>query len=173
MATDSPHGESSHLHEMLGLLRIRVIRGINLAIRDVRSSDPYVIIKMGKQKLKTRVIDADINPEWNEDLTLSVVDPNQSIHLCVFDHDLFTRDDEMGEADFDIKPFMDALKMDYASLSDDTVLAKVTPCRQNCLSEESQVVVKDGKIVQHMILRLRNVECGEVELELHWIELPH
>ena len=33
------------------------------------------------QKLKTRVIDADVNPEWNEDLTLSVVDPNQPIHL--------------------------------------------------------------------------------------------
>ena len=78
----------------------------------------------------------------------------------------------MGEADFDIKPFLDALKADYASLPSGTVLAKVTPCRKNCLSEESQVIVKDGKIVQHMILRLRNVECGEVELELHWIELP-
>lgn len=33
----------------MGLLRIHVIRGVNLAIRDVRSSDPYVIIRMGKQ----------------------------------------------------------------------------------------------------------------------------
>lgn len=33
----------------MGLLRIRVKRGINLAIRDVRTSDPYVIIRMGKQ----------------------------------------------------------------------------------------------------------------------------
>lgn len=34
---------------MLGLLRINVIRGINLARRDFRSSDPYVIVRMGKQ----------------------------------------------------------------------------------------------------------------------------
>lgn len=35
----------------MGLLRVRVQRGVNLAIRDVtaRTSDPYVVIKMGKQ----------------------------------------------------------------------------------------------------------------------------
>ena len=34
---------------MMGLLRIRVKRGINLAIRDIKSSDPYVIVRLGKQ----------------------------------------------------------------------------------------------------------------------------
>lgn len=35
----------------MGLLRVRVQKGVNLAIRDVtaRTSDPYVVIKMGKQ----------------------------------------------------------------------------------------------------------------------------
>jgi Ca2+-dependent lipid-binding protein len=33
------------------------------------------------QKLKTRVIKKDVNPEWNEDLTLSVTDPNLPIML--------------------------------------------------------------------------------------------
>ena len=40
---------SSLMDSLLGLLRIRVKRGINLAVRDVRSSDPYVVVKMGKQ----------------------------------------------------------------------------------------------------------------------------
>lgn len=40
---------SSLMDNLLGLLRIRVKRGVNLAVRDVRSSDPYVVIKMGKQ----------------------------------------------------------------------------------------------------------------------------
>lgn len=40
---------SSLMDNLMGLLRIRVIRGINLAVRDVRSSDPYVVVKMGKQ----------------------------------------------------------------------------------------------------------------------------
>lgn len=33
----------------MGLLRVHVLRGVNLAVRDVVSSDPYVVIKMGKQ----------------------------------------------------------------------------------------------------------------------------
>jgi hypothetical protein len=31
------------------LLRIHIQKGVNLAVRDVRSSDPYVIVKMGRQ----------------------------------------------------------------------------------------------------------------------------
>ena len=42
---------SSLMNNLLGLLRIRVKRGVNLAVRDVRSSDPYVVVKMGKQVL--------------------------------------------------------------------------------------------------------------------------
>nr|GLL49613.1 protein C2-DOMAIN ABA-RELATED 4 [Ipomoea trifida]GMD41275.1 protein C2-DOMAIN ABA-RELATED 4-like [Ipomoea batatas]GMD96807.1 protein C2-DOMAIN ABA-RELATED 4-like [Ipomoea batatas] len=35
------------------------------------------------QKLNTRFIRKGINPEWNEDLTLSVAHPNASIKLTV------------------------------------------------------------------------------------------
>lgn len=31
--------------------------------------------------MKTRVIKKDVNPEWNEDLTLSVADPNIPVKL--------------------------------------------------------------------------------------------
>lgn len=33
------------------------------------------------QKLKTRVMKKNVNPEWNEDLTLSISDPNLPIKL--------------------------------------------------------------------------------------------
>ncbi|KAM7479641.1 hypothetical protein LguiA_027854 [Lonicera macranthoides] len=72
---------SSLMDSLLGLLRIRIKRGVNLAVRDINSSDPYIVVKMGKQKLKTRVIRKDVNPEWNEDLTLSVSDPDLPIKL--------------------------------------------------------------------------------------------
>ncbi|CAN1143147.1 Protein C2-DOMAIN ABA-RELATED 2 [Linum perenne] len=39
------------MENMMGLLRIKVVRGINLAVRDVRSSDPYAIVRMDKQVL--------------------------------------------------------------------------------------------------------------------------
>lgn len=39
----------SLMEDLLGLLRIRIKRGVNLAIRDVNTSDPYIVVKMGKQ----------------------------------------------------------------------------------------------------------------------------
>ncbi|XP_038895214.1 protein C2-DOMAIN ABA-RELATED 4-like [Benincasa hispida] len=163
---------SSLMESLLGLLRIRIIRGVNLAVRDVRSSDPYIVVKMSKQKLKTRVIKKDINPEWNEDLTLSVTDPNALVKLTVYDHDTFSMDDKMGDAEFDITPYIEALKMDLSGLPSGTIVSRVQPSRQNCLAEESAIVLEDGKVVQNICLRLRNVECGEVEIQLQWIDLP-
>ncbi|KAI4326277.1 hypothetical protein MLD38_031606 [Melastoma candidum] len=157
---------------LMGLLRVRIKRGINLAVRDVRSSDPYVVLKMGQQKLKTRVIRKDVNPEWNEDLTFSVSDPHLPIHLTIYDHDTFTKDDKMGDAEFDIKHFADALQMNLEGFPEGTIITRVQPCRENCLAEESRVIWSKGRIVQDMALRLRNVECGEVEIQLQWINLP-
>lgn len=37
------------MDSFVGLLRICVKRGVNLAVRDVRTSDPYVVVKLGKQ----------------------------------------------------------------------------------------------------------------------------
>ncbi|KAK2999695.1 hypothetical protein RJ639_023472 [Escallonia herrerae] len=168
----SPKTPSSLMDNMLGLLRVRIQRGVNLAVRDVRSSDPYVVVKMGKQKLKTRVIKKDVNPEWNEDLTLSVSDPNVPIKLTVYDHDTFSMDDKMGDAEFEVKTFLEAMKMKLDGLPNGTVITRVQPCRTNCLAEESCVTWRDKRVVQDVCLRLRNVECGEVELQLHWIDLP-
>lgn len=160
------------MDSLLGLLRIRVKRGVNLAVRDVRSSDPYVVIKMGRQKLKTRVVKKDVNPEWNEDLTLSISDPNLPIKLTVYDHDTFSKDDKMGEAEFDIKALVEAVKMDLQGLPSATIVTRVEPSRKNCLAECSCIRWTDGKVNQDLCLRLRNVECGEVELSLHWVNLP-
>ncbi|OVA01716.1 C2 calcium-dependent membrane targeting [Macleaya cordata] len=157
------------MENQLALLRIRVIRGINLAIRDVRSSDPYVVIKMGKQKLKTHVKKKNLNPEWNEDLTLCVQDPNLPVKLIVYDKDSFTRHDKMGIAEIDIKPFLEAVMMYLQGIPCGTIIRRVTPTRQNCLSEESCILVKDGKVVQDICLGLKKVECGKVDLQLQWI----
>lgn len=35
--------------EFVGLIKVNVVKGTNLAIRDVLSSDPYVILSMGEQ----------------------------------------------------------------------------------------------------------------------------
>ncbi|PNX94265.1 putative ADP-ribosylation factor GTPase-activating protein, partial [Trifolium pratense] len=163
---------SSSMDGLLGLLRIHIKRGVNLAVRDVNTSDPYVVVKMGSQKLKTRVIRKDINPEWNEDLTLSVTEPVLPFMLTVYDHDTFTADDKMGDAEFDLTPYVEALKMNIEDIPNGTIITRIQPCRTNCLAEESCITYTDGKIIQDAILRLRHVECGEVEIQLEWINLP-
>ncbi|KAI3500202.1 hypothetical protein L1887_36019 [Cichorium endivia] len=158
------------MEHLLGLLRVHIHRGVNLAVRDVRTSDPYVIIRMGKQKLKTRVVKKNINPVWDEDLTLSVSEP-LPVKLEVYDSDTFSLDDKMGDAEFDIQPFLESIKMHLGNLPNDTIITTVKPTRTNCLAEESQIKLIDGKVIQKMVLRLQNVECGEVEIQLSWIEI--
>ncbi|PSS35991.1 Protein C2-DOMAIN ABA-RELATED like [Actinidia chinensis var. chinensis] len=169
--TQKKHLHKTSMDDLLGLLRIHIHRGINLAIRDLRSSDPYLILQMGKQKLRTRVVKKNINPEWDEDLTLSISDPNLPVKIAVFDKDTFTFDDKMGDTEFDIKPFVEAAQMRLQGTPSGTVIKRIKPTRQNCLSEESCIVWANGKLVQNMFLRLRNVECGEVELQLQWIDI--
>ncbi|XP_055806432.1 protein C2-DOMAIN ABA-RELATED 2-like isoform X2 [Solanum dulcamara] len=130
------------MENQLGLLRIRIIRGINLAIRDLRSSDPYVVVRMGKQQ--------------------------------VYDKDTFSRDDKMGDAEIDIIPFIDAVRTTtcFKNIPNGVIISRIMPNRQNCYSEESCIVYENGKVVQNAFLRLRNVECGEIELQLQWIHIP-
>ncbi|XP_024444665.2 protein C2-DOMAIN ABA-RELATED 4 isoform X2 [Populus trichocarpa] len=128
------------MENLLGLLRIHVTRGIDLAIRDIRSSDPYVVVKMGKQK--------------------------------VYDKDTFSLDDKMGDAEFDIRQFIEVVKMQLDNLPTGTIISKIQPSRENCLAEESCIVWANGKVIQNMFLRLRHVESGEVELQLEWIDIP-
>lgn len=35
--------------EFVGLIKVNVVKGINLVIRDVLTSDPYVILVLGHQ----------------------------------------------------------------------------------------------------------------------------
>lgn len=85
---------------------------------------------------------------------------------------MFSKDDKMGDAEFEIKPYIEALKMHLDGLPSGTIVTTVQPCRRNCLAEESKVTWVDGKLVQDLVLRLRHVECGEVEAQLQWIDLP-
>uniref|UniRef100_A0A6N2KSP8 C2 domain-containing protein n=1 Tax=Salix viminalis TaxID=40686 RepID=A0A6N2KSP8_SALVM len=171
------------MDSIFGLLKLRVKRGINLAVRDLGSSDPYVVITMGNQarhsllislnfKLKTRVVKKNCNPEWNEELTLSITDLNAPINVTVFDKDTFTVDDKMGEASIDIRPYIASLKMGLQNLPKGCVVSRVQPSQNNYLADESCIVWDDGKFLQDMSLKLRNVESGEVVIQIEWISLP-
>ena len=35
--------------EFMGLLKVKVIKGTNLAVRDMKSSDPFITVTLGQQ----------------------------------------------------------------------------------------------------------------------------
>ncbi|CAA2980833.1 ADP-ribosylation factor GTPase-activating AGD12-like [Olea europaea subsp. europaea] len=64
--------KSDGMVEFIGMLKVKVLKGTKLAIRDMLSSDPYVVLTLGQQKAQTTVVKSNLNPVWNEELMLSV-----------------------------------------------------------------------------------------------------
>lgn len=159
---------------LLGLLKVKVVRGLNLAICDPlsHSSDPYVVIHLGQQKVKSSIKYKTINPEWNEELTLSITNWTLPVKIDVFDHDTFTKDDTMGDAEFSILEFVEVAKKDITGLPDGTVMKTLHPDNDNCLAAESSIKLKEGKVTQDLFLKLRNTETGELVLHLEWVSIP-
>ena len=158
--------------EFIGMLKVKVVKGTNLAIRDMMTSDPYVVLKLGQQTVQTTIIKSNLNPVWNEELMLSVPQQFGTITLKVFDHDLFSADDIMGEAEIDLQALItSAIAFGDAGMFDDMQIGKWLKSNDNPLIEDSIVNIIDGKVKQEMLIKLQNVECGELNLELEWLSL--
>ncbi|KAK7333763.1 hypothetical protein VNO80_30540 [Phaseolus coccineus] len=165
----------SVLENVGGVLRVRVKRVVNLAVRNPRcrrSNDPFVVMEMLNQRLQTRTIRKNVNPEWNQDFTLSNIDPIHPVKLVVYDPHPFFVVKKMGDTEFDIFPFVEALKTDLKAIPNGTVIKRIQPSKHNFLAHESCITYVNGKLVQDMILRLQNVKCGQLEIQLHWVDLP-
>ncbi|POO00981.1 Arf GTPase activating protein [Trema orientale] len=173
---DSFRSSNSHnsegMVEFIGLLKVKVIKGTNLAIRDMLSSDPYVVLTLGQQTVQTTVVKSNLNPVWNEELMLSVPESFGPLKLRVFDHDTFSADDIMGEAEIDLQPLItSAMAFGDAGMFGNMQIGKWLKSHDNALIDDSTVNIVDGKVKQEVSLKLQNVESGELELELEWMPL--
>ncbi|KAG8079086.1 hypothetical protein GUJ93_ZPchr0007g6305 [Zizania palustris] len=158
--------------EFIGLIKVNVIRGTNLAIRDMMSSDPYVILNLGHQSMKTKVIKSSLNPVWNERLMLSIPDPIPLLKLQVYDKDTFTTDDRMGEAEINIQPLVSAAKAYESSVISDTAQLNRWLAKDGIwIPRDSAISIIDGKVKQEVTVRLQNVERGHLEMELECVPL--
>lgn len=173
---DSFRSNSSHnsegMVEFIGLLKVKVIKGTNLAIRDMMSSDPYVILTLGQQTVQTHIIKSNLNPVWNEELMLSVPQHYGPLKLRVYDYDTFSSDDIMGEAEVDLQPMItSAIAFGDAGMFGNMQIGKWLKSHDNALIDDSTVNIVNGKVKQALSLKLQNVESGEIELELEWMPL--
>ncbi|XP_033182166.1 multiple C2 and transmembrane domain-containing protein 1 isoform X2 [Anabas testudineus] len=81
-------------------LEIELKRGHNLAVRDRGgSSDPYVKFKLaGKEVFRSKIIPKNLNPVWDEKVTLIMDSLSEPLYIKVFDYDFGLQDDFMGSA---------------------------------------------------------------------------
>uniref|UniRef100_A0ACD5TWS0 Uncharacterized protein n=1 Tax=Avena sativa TaxID=4498 RepID=A0ACD5TWS0_AVESA len=84
-----------------GKVTVTVVRGESLKNKEfIGKSDPYVVLFIRPMfKERTRVIDDNLNPEWNETFELIAEDKEtQHIILEVFDEDNLKQDKRLGIA---------------------------------------------------------------------------
>ncbi|XVF73931.1 hypothetical protein PTKIN_Ptkin13bG0020400 [Pterospermum kingtungense] len=89
------------MKKSVGILDVKVLRAIKLKKKDILGkSDPYVKLKLTEEKLtakKTTVKHNNLNPEWNEEFSFVVKDPNiQALKINVYDWEQVGTHDKMG-----------------------------------------------------------------------------
>ncbi|CAO2815324.1 unnamed protein product [Amaranthus hypochondriacus] len=85
----------------VGILHVKVVKAMNLKKKDLLGgSDPYVKLKLTEDKLpskKTTVKYKNLNPEWNEEFTMSIRDPEtQVLEVFVYDWEKIGTHEKMG-----------------------------------------------------------------------------
>ncbi|XP_061363700.1 synaptotagmin-2-like isoform X2 [Gastrolobium bilobum] len=85
----------------VGILHVKVLKAVKLRKKDLMgASDPYVKLKFTDDKLpskKTTVKYKNLNPEWNEEFSLVVKDPeSQVLELSVYDWEQIGKHEKMG-----------------------------------------------------------------------------
>ncbi|KAG6496635.1 hypothetical protein ZIOFF_044505 [Zingiber officinale] len=123
-------------------------------------------------KAQTTVKNSNLNPVWNEELTFSIPPNYGALKLQVYDHDVISADDIMGEAEIDLQAMITAaLAFGDSDIPGNMQVGKWLKTSDNALVEDSLVNIVDGRIKQELHLKLQNVESGEMELELEWLPL--
>ncbi|KAG0205878.1 hypothetical protein BGX28_002568 [Mortierella sp. GBA30] len=95
-----------------GVIRIQMFAG-----RDIRnveiggSSDPYVVITgdKGISRGRTKVIDNNLNPVWNEIFYVTVNSMKQTFEFECFDFQKVTKDRTLGKTEFSVSEIVEEL----------------------------------------------------------------
>ena len=95
----------SAMIEYLGILNVRLVECSNLIVKDLTSSDPYCVLKLGTQVCKTTTKYNTLSPVYNEDFTFSW-DGLEALVVEIFDKDELTKDDHMGMLEVDLQPLL-------------------------------------------------------------------
>ncbi|XP_072922457.1 multiple C2 and transmembrane domain-containing protein 1 isoform X2 [Hemitrygon akajei] len=115
-----------HLLASTGMYQLNILlkSGHNLAVRDRGgTSDPYVKFKIaGKEVFRSKIIHKNLNPVWNEDISLLMESIAEPLYIKVFDYDFGLHDDFMGSA------YLDLTKLELKRATEVTLNLKDPSC---------------------------------------------
>eukprot|EP01119_Soliformovum_irregulare_P021148 TRINITY_DN698_c0_g1_i1.p2 TRINITY_DN698_c0_g1~~TRINITY_DN698_c0_g1_i1.p2 ORF type:complete len:473 (-),score=155.45 TRINITY_DN698_c0_g1_i1:514-1932(-) len=113
-------------------LHITVVEAKNLATMDRSgTSDPYVTLKnsFNKQHYKTKVQKKNLSPRWEQTFSFFLYGTAEgTVQLKVMDHDLFTRDELMGDVVLSLADYADGKEVEkWFVLGNEPQKKKKTP----------------------------------------------
>ena len=89
-------------HSGVAFVKVMSAKGLpnmdNASGLGIDKSDPYCRLLSGSVMRQTKVIEDTLNPVWNETLPMNIDDVRKPIKLTVWDRDLTSADDLMGDA---------------------------------------------------------------------------
>ena len=91
--------------EFIGIININMTEGRNLIIKDLVTSDPYCVLKLGLQTFKTKTQYRTLSPVWREHFAFSWNGVDE-LRVDLYDRDKLTEDDHMGCLTFDLSPLL-------------------------------------------------------------------
>merc|ERR1712013_290137 len=96
-SNDDMHGDD--LDEIPeGNVHVNLVKAKNLM-----KSDPYAVVSFDDEKIKTKTVKNNQNPEWNFDLDIPIdADGPRKIKIDVFDKDKIGKDKPLGSACMDV-----------------------------------------------------------------------
>lgn len=90
--------------EFIGIVNVKLVACRDMVIKDVFSSDPYCILKLGLQSHKSTIKYNTLNPQYNEHYSFSW-NGQDKLKIEFFDKDNFSSDDHMGIAAINLSIF--------------------------------------------------------------------
>ena len=87
-----------------GNIHLEIAQAKDLVKKDlIGKSDPYALITYGEDKIKTKTVKNNQNPQWNFEADIPVYpDGPQSIRIDLFDEDKHGKDKPLGSVEIDI-----------------------------------------------------------------------
>ncbi|XP_028829640.1 multiple C2 and transmembrane domain-containing protein 1 isoform X3 [Denticeps clupeoides] len=82
----------------VGFVQIKVIRAEGLLAADVTGkSDPFCVVELCNDRLKTHTVYKNLSPEWNKVFTFNIKDINAVLEVTVYDEDRDRSADFLGK----------------------------------------------------------------------------